>query len=323
MSFSKNRHVLLLLVLLGSACCALALTNPTFEATPFSTGWTVVGAPVATPGFVSGSTQGARFTASGQSLTQNVAWSSEWSLENYFAIRSTAARAYSLIISFGGQNGINLRYGEGGNFAVFSGQGAGWIAQPALGAVAASVDGNSDGDLLDAGDTKNVYRIRVTGHSFGTGAWNYSIELSEANGTAFTRSVTGLTLYQNLSGSGATPSSITYGTVNGSNPGFWLDEVKSHEEIPAPPTIRYFLTDAGNVSGPGLPASAQLSWLVENGDAVSISGIGAVAASRQRHGDAGSAHDLHADCHAQRRADFRDCERDDRGECRAARAGAQ
>ena len=45
------------------------------------------------------------------------------------------------------------------------------------------------------------------------------------------------------------------------------------------PVIRYFLTNAGNIGGPGLPASATLSWLVENADAVSISGVGAVAAS--------------------------------------------
>ena len=44
------------------------------------------------------------------------------------------------------------------------------------------------------------------------------------------------------------------------------------------PTIRYFLTDAGNIGGPGLPANATLSWLVENADAVSLSGTGAVAA---------------------------------------------
>ena len=274
------RHfLLLLLVLLGSPCRSLALTNANFEATPFSTGWTVVGAPVVTPGFVSGSTQGARFTTTGQSLTQNVTWGAEWWVENYFAIRSTASRAYSLIIGIGGQNGINMRYGEGGNFAVFSGQGAGWIAQPGLGALVASVDANADGDLLDAGDTKNIYRIRVSGHSFGTSGWNYSIELSDANGTAFTKSVTGLTLYQNLAGSGTTPTSIAYGTVNGSNPGFWLDDVKSHQEVPDPPLIRYFLTDAGNVGGPGLPASAQLSWLVENSNSVSISGLGSVAAS--------------------------------------------
>ena len=269
--------VLLLALLAGRAS---ALTNSTFEATPFSTGWTVVGAPVVTPGITPGSVQGARFTAVGQSLAQSVTWGAEWQLDNYFAIRSSAAaRTYSLIIGIGGNNGINLRYGEGGGFAVFNGQTSAWVALPALGTISASVDGNSDGDFLDAGDVKNTYRIRIIGHAFGTAGWNYEIYVSEANSTEFTRSVGGLTTYQNVTGASAFPTSITYGTVNGSNPGFWLDEVKSHDELPAPSTIRHFLTDAGNIGGAGLPSSAVLSWVVENADAVTISGIGPVANS--------------------------------------------
>ena len=56
-------------------------------------------------------------------------------------------------------------------------------------------------------------------------------------------------------------------------------QIAELEAYPEPsPTIRYFLTNAGNISGPGLPTSATLSWLVENADAVSIDqGIGAVA----------------------------------------------
>lgn len=55
-------------------------------------------------------------------------------------------------------------------------------------------------------------------------------------------------------------------------------QIAELEAYPEPaPTIRYFLTDAGNISGPGLPGSAQLSWSVANADAVSINGVGAVA----------------------------------------------
>ena len=59
-----------------------------------------------------------------------------------------------------------------------------------------------------------------------------------------------------------------------------IAEVEAYAE--PPPTIRYFLTSAGNVSptgAGGLPVSATLSWLVENASAVSIGGVGAVAAS--------------------------------------------
>ncbi len=55
-------------------------------------------------------------------------------------------------------------------------------------------------------------------------------------------------------------------------------QIAEIEAYPEPaPVIRYFLTDAGNISGPGLPGSATLSWVVENADTVSISGVGAVA----------------------------------------------
>ena len=54
-----------------------------------------------------------------------------------------------------------------------------------------------------------------------------------------------------------------------------IAEVEVYPE--PPPTIRYFLTDAGNIKGPGLPTSATLSWSVANADTVTISGLGAVA----------------------------------------------
>ncbi len=264
---------------LGLSGSALALTNGNFEATPFSTGWTLVGAPAAMPGIAPGSLQGARHTATSQAMTQTVAWGAEWSLENYFAVRSTTSRQYSAIIALGGQTtGINLRY-EAGAFAVFNSTLSSWISLPTLGTLLPSTDANADGDLADAGDTKNVYRIRVTGHAFGTAGWNYEIVLSEPNSTEFTRSVGNLTVWQTASGATNLPTLINYSSQNGSNPGFWFDDVKSHEDVPPPPVINSFTTTAGNIGGPGLPANAQLSWSVTGSDTVSISGIGTVAAT--------------------------------------------
>ena len=264
---------------LGLSGSAAALTNGFFEATPFSTGWTLTGAPAAMAGIAPGSTQGARQTATAQAISQTVAWGAEWSVENYFAIRSTPSRAYSHIIGLGGQTtGINFRY-EAGAFAVFNSTLSAWVSLPALGTILPSTDANADGDLADAGDTKNVYRIRIMGHAFGTAGWNYEIVLSEANSTEFTRGVANLTIFQNASGATLFPTLINYSSQNGSCPGYWFDDVKSHEDLPQPPTIRSFLTTAGNISGPGLPASAQLSWVVDGSDAVSISGVGTVAAT--------------------------------------------
>ena len=253
---------------------AEALTNSNFEATPFSTGWTVAGAPIVTPGLRAGSLQGARFTGAAQALTQNVVWGADWYLDCYFAIRSTAGRAFSLIIYNGSNIVVNLRY-ELGTFATFDG--TSWGSGLGLGTCNASVDANADGDLDDAGDTKNVYHMRITGHGFGTAAANYDVEISDANDAAFTHIAAGLARYQNVSGTTVVPTSVAFSTQFGSNPGFWIDDVFSHQE--GGPTIRSFTTDAGNIGGPGLPASTRLSWLVENGDAISIGGIGPVAAS--------------------------------------------
>ena len=46
-----------------------------------------------------------------------------------------------------------------------------------------------------------------------------------------------------------------------------------------PPIIRYFLTTAGNIGGPGLPPNAVLSWSVANATSVTLSGLGTVPAT--------------------------------------------
>ena len=136
------------------------LVNGDFEAAPFATGWTNTGA-IATDGFAPDSTQGARFTATGQALRQNRAWGAAWHLDFWFMVRPTAGRQFSLIIDTGGAaSTVNLRY-EGGWHTFAAGA---WGSPLALGPVAASIDQNGDGDLDDAGDTKNVYHMRVTGH---------------------------------------------------------------------------------------------------------------------------------------------------------------
>ena len=184
-------------ILFASACCAvprvMALTNPDFESTPFSTGWTLTGAPVSITGIAPGSLKGVRFSTSGQAMRQTVTWPADWFVECYFATRVTTARAFSVIIDAGASNAINFRY-ENGAFAAFNG--SGWSALNALGTVTPSVDANGDGDLADAGDTRNVYRLRITGHGWGAAGATYDVQVSDANDSAFTRSASGLAFYQ-------------------------------------------------------------------------------------------------------------------------------
>ena len=240
--------------LLSCAHAQTPLINGDFEVSPFATGWTNAGA-VPTPGFTPGSTQGARFTGGGQSLKQSVSWNADWHLETSFMVRQTSNRQFSLIIeTSAGTSALNLRYQNG--WQAFSG---GWGTAFALGSALPSIDQNNDGDCDDAGDTKNVYRLRVTGHDWGTPAAAYDLALSDANGTAFTSTVTGLSRFQSPPSS-ATPSGFKFGTEFGSNPGFWIDDVSSHDSSSGPPaSITYFVAN-GNT----------LSWQTESATALTL-----------------------------------------------------
>jgi hypothetical protein len=212
------------------------IANGDFESSPFDQAWVNAGA-VVTPGFAPGSTQGARFTGSGQSLKQSVSWSADWHLEFSFMIRETPNRQFSLIIETGpGAAALNLRYQNG--WQAFSG---GWGSVFSLGSVLPSIDRNHDGDCDDAGDTKNVYRMRVTGHRWGTPAASYDLALSGANETTFVSTLNGLVRFQSPPSS-SVPGAFKFGTEFGNNPGFWLDDVSSHDHPPGPaPVIDYFV----------------------------------------------------------------------------------
>ncbi len=151
----------------GSSTAAGGLVNGGFEAAPFSTGWNVVGTPAATPGLVSGSAQAARFTGTGQALSQTVAWGADWHVDAYLAVKSSTGRQFSLIVYNGANSLVNLRY-EAGAWSTYNG--SVFVAEPSLGTLLPSTDANGDGDLDDPGDVKNVYRMRLTGHGFGSGA---------------------------------------------------------------------------------------------------------------------------------------------------------
>jgi hypothetical protein len=247
---------------------ASALTNPDFEAATFSTGWTLTGAPVSVTGIAPDSPKGVRFSASGQAMRQTVAWPADWYVECYFATRVTTARAFSLIVDAGAVDAINFRY-ENGSFAAFNG--ASWSTLPALGTVTGSVDANANGDLGDAGDTKNVYRLRITGHGWGAVGATYDVQVSDANGTAFIRSVSGLAFYQ-VANSAITnlPSAVKFGTEFGSNPGWWLDDVASHEENPSTeaPEIGWLVATPEHVAA---GQSVTLTWSASAAEILTLS----------------------------------------------------
>ncbi len=212
---------------LPAASAQSLLTNGDFEADPFDTGWDQLGSTVF-GGLAPGSTKSAALGAVhriGQNLT---GVSPNWQLEFSFAIKNTTNRAFSLFVNNTGNaaNGsaatINLRY-QSGQFNTFAAGSFG--SDLGLGTVDFSNDANSDGDFDDVGDVKNVYRMRITGTGWGGTPGTYDIQLSNANATTFTRSVTGLSRYQNSSGTASVPMAFLFNSINGTNPGFWVDDV--------------------------------------------------------------------------------------------------
>jgi hypothetical protein len=209
------------------------LTNGNLEADPIASGW-ISGNTAANPatsitqfgGLAPGSTKAAALAATTGRLGQLLPGAgANWQLDFYFAVRNTTNRAFSLFVCTTRNTEsatINLRY-QSGQFNTFGGGTFG--SDLGLGTVAFSTDANADGDLDDADDVKNVYRMRLTGNGWGTGNGTYDIQLSNANQTTFSRSVTGLKRYQNSSGDAAVPSTILFNSLFGPNPGFWVDDV--------------------------------------------------------------------------------------------------
>lgn len=224
------------------------LYNGDMEADPLFDGWVLSTNVLQFGGLVQGSTRSAVLQGQGQRIGQNPPFAApDWYLDFYFAIRDAGAnRAFSLLINqaAGAENTgaatINLRY-QTAQFNTFA---AGtWGTDLGLGTIQVSNDANADGDLDDAGDSKFVYRMRLTGHSWGMPAANYDIELSEPNSTNLTRRVNGLTRYQTSSGVNGPPQSFVFNTAFGSNPGFWVDDVEfGIIELPDDPNLEVSLT---------------------------------------------------------------------------------
>jgi hypothetical protein len=240
--FSQRPHVMKLKTLILALGATLTLhapaqnllTNGDFEADPSTTGWTVLTGTTQFGGLAPGSTKSAAL-GNLQRLGQSVAGvvGANWQLDFYFAVKNTPNRAFSLFVCTTTNPDIatiNLRY-QSGQFNTFGGGSFG--SDLGLGTVAFSTDAEDDGDFDDVGDVKNVYRMRITGNGWGSGTGTYDIQLSNANQTTFSRSVTGLSRYQNGSGNTAVPSVFMFNSNFGSNPGFWVDDV-SFENVLLP-----------------------------------------------------------------------------------------
>lgn len=236
-----------MLGLAGAVSAQSLIVNGDLEGDPFPDGWVASADVTPFGGLTTGSTQSATFNSGGR-IGQDIVSMGNWFLEASFAVKplpsgNPSARLFSLFVNVtaGSANNvnaatINLRY-QGGKFEAYNG--STWV-DTGLGTIASSVDADEDGDFDDAGDTKNVYRIRLTGSNWGMGvdASSYTIQLSEANATAFTRQTGSLRIYQASSGDNSPPTAFLFNAAFGSNPGFYVDDVVMEDiELPDDPDL--------------------------------------------------------------------------------------
>ena len=252
----------------SAALRAEPLPNGNFEADPFLANWVTAGTVLPSGGLAPGSVRAAWLASSGNArVGQDVAWGAEWFLDFYFAVTNTTGRAFSLLINTTvdaantGTATVNLRV-QSGQVNTYSG--GSWGADLGLGTVLASIDANGDRDFNDPGDTKNIYRMRITGHDWGSAAARYDLALSAPNSTNFAATVPNLARWHNGSGTAGGPTAFVFNTFFGSCPGFWIDDVTSSDTGITPATNAIL-----NISG----TYPHLAVFGSDGEA----GIGAVA----------------------------------------------
>lgn len=226
-----------------AASARAQLTNADFEASPFDTGWTngsVASGPAAVQGggLVAGSTQSAFLTATPtgqrallQSLDSPVG--PTWTFEALFASDGTAGRMFQTALQHepdaGLQHGqINLIVTSGG-VQVYETGTTGGASNGFRTIISASVlgsdDANDNHSFNDPGDTRNVYKLTVSG-DYGSATPSYDVSLIDfatgaplgtANDVAFWQyavPATGSQLWQTEFFSNAGPANSTFAVDN-------------------------------------------------------------------------------------------------------------
>ncbi|MBP8259812.1 MAG: hypothetical protein KA118_09140 [Verrucomicrobia bacterium] len=215
--------------------------NPGFESSPYDSGW-IVGTNISQAGgLISGSASAARLGA-GTRLGQQIVCSPDWHLDFYCGPAESANESFSLYVTSIGDifntGEIKLRVQCRTNEWVVAG-----APRPELGAVVPSIDANGDGDLADAEDVKNVYRLRIVGHSWDTTNSAVDVLVSDANSSAFARGIFGIAVNSQR----AVPYAFAFDSLANGNPGFWVDETRVVVGLPPAerPTIGLFQPENG------------------------------------------------------------------------------
>lgn len=212
-----------------------------FESSPFDAGWLEPTNPAQrADGLVAGSTNSALLANPGEVIGQNLLTvPGDWHVDCFFAITTTnpAAASFDLSVNTVGLVGTSLlnavvdlesTVGETNVFGLTT-----WQTNNPPPLLLPSVDANGNGSLNDSGDTKNIYRLRLTGHHWGTAESSTNsyttVELSDPNSTQLKYFATG------LSGSTSVPSSMVFDTLHAvGSSAFWVDNVQFYAGLALP-----------------------------------------------------------------------------------------
>lgn len=220
----KNLVITLsILIQFAFSICAQVVVDDGFESGIFSTGWgQTTGVSINSGSGAAGSSKFASLlpytSTSGRELgarfdSVSPDGARDFVIEFYFRIKNTTQRQFNIHVSDSsgaigsGTATINLRYQSG------------WAAYA-----------NNTWNTISGLNNVNPdawYRMKLSGAGWGTSSASYSIELSEANGSAYTSSATNLTYFQNGDPRANTARFFLFTTVYGNNPGFDVDEVKA------------------------------------------------------------------------------------------------
>lgn len=216
-----------ILALLGAATIfpleASTVVIDDFEAGSFNSDWdSTTGATITTGTGAEGSANFASIAAGSGPLGATFdGGTSIFSIDFYVNVQATANRQFNLQVSSisvapnTNSATVNLRY-QGG-WAAFNG--AAWAPIAGLG-------GLTDGEW---------HRVNVSGNDWGLPTASFDIQVSDAGGSAFTSSASGITAFQSGDPTTDPALSFNFNSAFGSNPGFSVDNV-TVSTIPEPST---------------------------------------------------------------------------------------
>jgi hypothetical protein len=186
------------------------------------------------PGLFAGSLRAVYLDSTGAttSITQTLSSRlSDFDLVAGFAVRSTANRAFSMILNTGAGL-LKLRY-ESSKWWALDGETWRTLIDMTGAPLTPSVDSNFDGDFLDAGESFTAYKLHITGSGWGTATPSYQIQILDAAGTPIASGAASFSWFQHGLPVTQGLATVQFDNFDGTNPGFWVDDIALSQVLPS------------------------------------------------------------------------------------------